>query len=126
MRKVIVSLFVFICLICMADQRVYTNALYCNSSLTLYDSGRADWYDCEVDETFYGHYWQKNDTMFIETLCSSLCHEDHKCISPRLDICTLQNDTLWNVGYQEVNGKSTYYLDSICYYISPHKYIHMK
>lgn len=126
MKKITSFLLIFGYLIGMAEQRVYTNTMYCNSILTLHDTGRADWYDCEVEETFYGHYWVGNDTIFIETFCSSICHEDHKFISPRLDICILKNDTLWNVGYQEANGMSAYNLNSICYYRYPHKYIRKK
>lgn len=127
MKKVTFTfLLSIVCLEAITAQHVYTNNLYCSSTFTLFDNGRADWYDCEIDETFYGHYWQKKDTLFIETFCSSECHEDHKCFSPRLDICIVQNDTLLNVGYTEVNGKNTYYLDNICYYISPHVYIRMK
>ena len=123
--KAVINIFllVLMCLNRMASQRVYTNVYYCNSTFTLYDSGRADWYDCEIDETFYGHYWQRNDTLFVETFCSSESHEDHRCFSPRLDICLIKSDTLLNVGFREVIGDGSCYSDSIYFFPSPHVYI---
>ncbi len=123
MKAVISILLLIVCLNAISAQRVYTNIFYCTSTLTLFDNGRADWHDCEIDETFYGHYWQESDTMLIETFCSSKCHEDHRCFSPRLDICIIQNDTLFNIGYKEAINNTTCYPDSICNFSSPHAYI---
>lgn len=125
-RIYIISYIIFMCLNSMAVHRVYTNVLYCKNTLTLYDNGRADWYDCEIDETFYGHYWHCRDTLFVETFCSSGYHEDHQCISPRLDIFIYQSDTLQNVGYQDQRAHSIYYSDSINYFRPPHTYIQEK
>lgn len=111
------------CINAISAQRVYTNNFYCTSTLTLFDNGRADWHDCEINETYYGHYWQEKDTMFVETFCSSECHEDHRCFFPRVDICIVQNDTLLNVGYKEVAGNGSCYSKQIHYYYSPHVYI---
>ena len=124
MKKVTITLLLsIVCLNAITAQHVYTNNLYCTSTYTLFDNGRADWHDCEINETFYGHYWLKKDTMFIETFCSSECHEDHRCISPRLDICIVQNDTLLNVGYKEIIGIDSYYSKPTHYYDTPHVYI---
>ena len=123
-RIYIISLFIiFMCLNSMTVHRVYTNERYCKNTLTLYDNGRADWYDCEIDETFYGHYWQCRDTLFVETFCSSIYHEDHQCLSPRLDIYIYQSDTLLNIGYKDHSERNIYYSDSINYFCPPHTYI---
>ena len=124
MKKVIILVLLsIVCLDAIIAQQVYTNNLYCTSTLMLFDNGRADWHDCEINETFYGHYWQKKDTLFVETFCSSECHEDHRCFFPRLDICIVQNDTLLNVGYKEAIGNSSYDSKQIHYYDTPHVYI---
>ncbi len=117
------SLLLFGCLNCLAPQLTYVNMLYCRSILTLYDTGRADCYNCELDETFYGHYWLHNDSLFVETFCSSYCKEDHKCFSPRTDIYIVQSDTLLNIGYQQNYDNSPCYSTDINYFPSPHIYI---
>ena len=124
MKKIIlIFLVVVVCVSDITSQRVYTNILYCDSKLMLYDTGRADWYDCEVDETFYGHYWLQKDTLLIETFCSSKCHEDHKCFVPRIDVYVIKQDTLLNIGYFEQQDKNHIFLDSICYFKLPYVYI---
>lgn len=123
MKRVIVIVLLLGCIGHIASQQVYTNNLYCTSTLTLSYNGRADWFDCEIDETFYGHYWQCNDTLFVETFCSSKSHEDHRCFSLRLDINIIKTDTLLNIGYKEAVGNSSFYSDSINYYLTPHAYI---
>ena len=121
-NNIFISLLLIVCQNVILSQDVYINNLYCTSTLTLYDNGRADWYDCEVDETFYGHYWQKSDSLFIETFCSSIIHGDHQCFSPRLDIYIIKYDTLLNVGYNDI-GYCSYYQDSICYFPYPFVYV---
>lgn len=123
MKAVTITSLLLMCLSTMASQRMYMNTHYCKSSLTLYETGRVDWYDCELDETFYGHYWQRNDTLFIETFCSLECNEDHRCFVPRMDICIMQSDTLMNVGYKKTTSDNSCYADSIYYFPSPHIYI---
>lgn len=116
------SLLILGCLNVIASQRTYVNVLYCRSLLTLYDNGRADCYDCELDEIFYGHYWLQNDSLFVETFCSSECYEDHKCFSPRTDIYIVQSDSLLHIGYQQLYDNNPCSSTNICYFTSPHIY----
>lgn len=119
----IISLLLIVYQNAIPIEHVYTNSLYCTSILTLYDNGRADWHDCEIDETFDGYYWQHEDTLFVETFCSSIIHEDHRCFSPRLDISIIKSDTLLNIGYKEKADNDSTYPDSIHYFLSPHAYV---
>ena len=122
-KLVLISLLVIGCSSNLTSQKVYENILYCKSTLTLYDNGRADWYDCEIEETYYGHYWQQSDTLFIETFCTSDCHEDHRCFFPRIDISILRSDSIVNIGFMEARSNEQLYSDTICYLASPHVYI---
>jgi len=106
----------------LASPQMYVSILDYGSIITLYDKGRADWYDCEVDETHYGHYWKQNDSLYVETFCSSYCHEDHVCVSPRIDVFIEQPQNIFHVGYQEFRINNQYNTDSIYYFSSPLQY----
>ncbi len=106
-KLVLISLLVIGCSSNLTSQKVYENILYCKSTLTLYDNGRADWYDCEIEETYYGHYWQQSDT----------------CFFPRIDISILRSDSIVNIGFMEARSNEQLYSDTICYLASPHVYI---
>ena len=114
------------CTTCIASQYVYVNMHYCKDQITLYKNGRSDWYNCEQEETYYGHYWQENDSLFVETLCSSYCYEDHKCFIPRIDVFTIQSDTLFHIGYHKFLNNSQCYSDTLCSFQSPFIYILQK
>ena len=119
-------LLIFGCTTCIASQYVYVNMHYCKDQITLYKNGRSDWYNCEQEETYYGHYWQENDSLFVETFCSSYCYEDHKCFIPRIDVFTIQSDTLFHIGYHKFLNNSQCYSDTLYSFQSPFIYILQK
>lgn len=120
--KVLICLLIMGNLNILVSQQVYYNDLYCLSTLTLFDNGR-DWYDCEVNELYYGHYWQQNDTLFVETFCTPEYREDHSCFNPRVDIYLQHDDTLLHVAYQERHYNSLSLSDSTYYFLNPFVYV---
>lgn len=106
-----------------ASNRVFINVFNCESQLTLYENGRADWYDCELSETYYGHYWQQDDTLFVETFCSNQCYEDHVCFMPRVECYTQNNDTLIHWGFKEYIARDKCYSDNVTMFDFPFIYI---